>query len=289
MTERERGIREARRAARDLLKRWGVRSAAHIVVEAFAAAMGVGIVEGTLQGSRARLSGGGTPRIRVSDKTPSAAAKRFSIAHELAHHILKHPLGCVDAGCTRVAEKAKGDPTERDYEIEANAFATELLMPRNLVAPRCAKQTPSLDVPRAIASEFATSLSASAIRFVELTSERCAAVYSEDGAVVWAPPSAKFKTRIPRGKQIDRGALAFGCIGKRTTEDRAGRVAAHVWLDTDAKVEIVEHSATVPEVGGVITLLWVPESEADALGMRGVERRARENGPRRSASLLKRG
>lgn len=61
--------------------------------------------------------------------------QRFTIAHELAHHILHIPLlkqGVhVDKAIFRRDQLAsKGT---QSYEIEANHFAAELLMPRRLV------------------------------------------------------------------------------------------------------------------------------------------------------------
>jgi hypothetical protein len=73
-----------------------------------------------------------------------------------------------------------------DPESEADVFAAELLMPDFLARRRCEVSPVSLEPVRALARDFGKSLCASAIRFVELTSERCAAVYSEHGKVSWA-------------------------------------------------------------------------------------------------------
>ena len=181
VTLRERGLRAARRAARDYLKRWGVRHPEDIRVEAMADAEGMRIVEGPLRGARGRLSSGLTPIIRIAENTIEEGARRFTIAHEIGHHVLRHP--CKDAGgaCASARAAASLDSSWRDYEAEANAFASELLMPRHLVA-ECCVGDPSLEIPRAIALEFTTSIPASAIRYVQLTSARCAAVYSQRDA-----------------------------------------------------------------------------------------------------------
>jgi hypothetical protein len=49
---------------------------------------------------------------------------------------------------------------------------------------------------------FATSMQASAMRFVELTTERCAVVYMKRGRVVWAKKSPGFNAWIPDGRAV---------------------------------------------------------------------------------------
>ena len=274
MAGRAAAFPRARREARRLLHEAGVTAPGHIDVEAIARALGAEIVVGPLRGATARLTRigiRGVPRIRVSDRVTHPGALRFSIAHELGHLVLGHELP---------TELAAGDPVtviaracERksrdgvDPEAEANAFAAELLMPEQLTRRRCEVSPVSLEPARAIAADFRTSLSASAIRFVELTSERCAAVYSERGAVTWAVNSPTFSATIPRGARLDRATVAHDYFRKGMIDDSAQPVPADAWLDHPSDVEIVEHSAALPEVKAVITLLWVPEAVAPRLGM----------------------
>src|SRR5262249_54722689 len=137
VTARERGIRAARRAARELLKRWGVCKAEDIRIEAIAQAHGLRIVEGPLRGARGRLSLGRSPVIRIADDTIEEGARRFTIAHELAHYLLNHPCSASHGACASARASEALHSNWRDYEAEANAFASELLMPRHLVAPHC--------------------------------------------------------------------------------------------------------------------------------------------------------
>jgi Zn-dependent peptidase ImmA (M78 family) len=247
-----------------MLKRWGVEKAEDIHVEAMARAEGITVVEGPLRGARGRLAAGPRPVIRIAEDTILEGARRFTVAHELAHHVLKHPASFSGACSSHTQSKVR-DTSNRDYEAEANAFGTELLMPRHLVTPRVTSGTPSLEIPRAIALEFSTSIPASAIRYVQLTKDRCAAVYSERGTIRWASRSHRFAASLARDVPLSRKSYAYECAGTQDLDDRARAIQAGVWLETNAAVEIVEHSAPVSEVGGVITLLWVPEKSASAL------------------------
>jgi Zn-dependent peptidase ImmA (M78 family) len=265
VTVRERGLRAARRAARDLLRRWGVRTAADIRVEAIAKAEGIRIVEGPLRGARGRLVSGPQPVIRIADDTIEDGARRFTIAHEIGHHVLNHPCGGTHGACASARASTALDASWRDYEAEANAFASELLMPRHLVVPHCDGE-PSLEIPRAIALEFGTSIPASAIRYVQLTGARCAAVYSQRGTIEWAPRSRGFKATLARGAPVPLRSFAHACTRGQDHDDRALSLNAAVWFSTDKhNVEIVEHSAPLSDTGAVITLLWVPEIAASKL------------------------
>ncbi len=262
----------ARAAARRVLHDFGVTQPAHIDVEAIARGLGAEIVYGPLIGATARIMRlGEVVRIRVSDRITHPGVKEFSLAHELGHLVLGHelptaaesmdPTSYVARACRRVPMNGV------DPEREADAFAAELLMPELLLRKRCEVSPVSLEPVRAIARDFRTSMGASAIRFAELTSERCAAVYSERGVVSWAVPSPTFTAMITRGVPLDRGSLAHDYFRKGTIDDAPQEVPAEAWLDGARDVEIVEHSQGLPDLGGVITLLWVPEAVSARLGM----------------------
>jgi len=114
----------------------------------------------------------------------------------------------------------------------------------------------------AMSREFRVSVLAAAMRYVELTAERCALVYSE-GHVRWCKRSATFAAWIPRGRAVDPSSAAFDFFD-RGVIDGASRVAsasASAWLARNVSdsslTSIVEHPTVVPELGAVFSLLWV--------------------------------
>src|SRR5690606_6119300 len=129
--------------------------------------------------------------------------------------------------------------SDRDHEKEANTFASELLMPRRLVAPK-REGDPTLAIPRSIAAEFTTSLQASSIRYVQITKSRCSVVYSERGSVVWAPKSHRFKARFAKGTAIPASSIASECLRHTRMNDEARTIEASVWFDTKEPINIVE-------------------------------------------------
>ncbi|MDQ3368478.1 MAG: ImmA/IrrE family metallo-endopeptidase [Myxococcota bacterium] len=238
-----------------------------MLVEAFATRLGVEIIEAPLDGATAQLVRIGTrTMIIVAERVTDPAARRFSIAHELGHLLLKHPSRDPSELC-RPYGATLFNAHVPDYEAEANAFAAELLMPSKMLQRDCEVSPVDLEVPRRIAREYNVSILASARRFTELASERCAAVFSENREVKWVAPSATFSRDIARGKRIDAASLAADYFTKGAIADEPQPVPADAWFETSAEVDIVEHSIYSRELGTVLTMLWVPERSAPRLGM----------------------
>ncbi len=71
--------------------------------------------------------------IIINKNIPNQGRKFFTIAHELGHYFLEHPLTDGQILCKGIDE-ANNDKRDPD-EIEANAFASFLLMPKEFVEP----------------------------------------------------------------------------------------------------------------------------------------------------------
>ncbi len=258
----EHRIARARKAARTMLRDFGVEAPEHIELEAMAAAFGAAIVESeTPLSSSARLiRAGRRAAICVSPLLINEGARRFSIAHELGHLVLGHEESL--ATLCELRPPGKDAP----LEMEANAFAAELLMPEALLRRRCEVSPVDLEIPRGISRDFRVSLLAAARRFVELTSERCALAYASGGVVRWSVRSATFTVPVVSGRRVDPDTLAHDAM-RGKVDDRAQDVPASSWLDMsdDGGTEIVEHAVPIPEVDAIASLLWIPENRAVAL------------------------
>jgi Zn-dependent peptidase ImmA (M78 family) len=162
---------------------YGLASPKDLVLEDLALAMGVLVIEDRLDGADARLLRRGSKGIiRVKATIPENGRKRFAVAHELGHWVLHESLSQIVA-CTSddMLEQYKASVPE----IEANYFASALSMPEFLFRPKIRGTRHSIDLIKALADEFGTSLTATFIRYVELADDYCAVVSSEGGRVRW--------------------------------------------------------------------------------------------------------
>ena len=203
---------EARTRALDAIAWLGSQGPGPVDVEALAEKLGAEIVFEDLEGAKARvIQLGNRARIIISTRIVGVGAIRFSIAHEIAHLLLKHYLKDGDLGRAfkrqRTCSPLESDGSE--IERDASVFATELLMPAPLVTLMCRMKLTSMDPVRAISSAFQTSMYASARRFVELTPERCAVVISTHGRVRWVQKSPSFSAWIPEGCPVNPASAAF--------------------------------------------------------------------------------
>lgn len=261
------GIANARGCARALVRRLGISAPEHIRIEAIAKRLGARVVETQLDGADAQLVRTGEDVfIMVTDRLTDDGARRFAIAHELGHFVLGHPSMPPHLLSTPPWLRTRGEH-ERDYEAEANAFASELLMPHALVNRWCDVSPVSLDVAWRIARDFRVSILASARRFAELSPERCAAVFTARRKVVWVTQSATFTREIERGRRVDPDSMAWEFYERGELEDRARPVPADAWLETSVEVDIVEHATASHEFGTVLSLVWIPDHIAARLGM----------------------
>ncbi|MBS0631623.1 MAG: ImmA/IrrE family metallo-endopeptidase [Verrucomicrobia bacterium] len=178
--EPQRLVAEAR--AQKLLARFGLNRPSEIILEDIAYALGVEVVYAPLTGAEAHLIRvGNKGGITISDRIMERGRQRFAIAHEIGHWELH-------AGRTQVFLCTAADL--RDYqsspeEIEANTFASELLMPMRMMLPKFKTMEPSLAVAELIANHFEVSLTAATLRYVSKFKLPLMVVFSSKGRVSW--------------------------------------------------------------------------------------------------------
>jgi Zn-dependent peptidase ImmA (M78 family) len=128
----------ARTAAERLIERFGITTAP-IDVHDVAQLLGLRIVADNLGSDVSALlvTEGNTSVIGVN-KTHPRKRQRFSIAHEIGHHVMRHQFVAgehvhVDRG-SYISERGTRAAAGIDpKEIEANQFAASMLMPTKLV------------------------------------------------------------------------------------------------------------------------------------------------------------
>ncbi|HEY5934496.1 MAG TPA: ImmA/IrrE family metallo-endopeptidase [Kofleriaceae bacterium] len=269
---REDRFRDVRVEALKMLAEHHVKRPEDIDLDAIAESMDATITYDDLDGATARVMRlGSRATIRISNRIQEVGARRSASAHEIGHLRLGHevPTGDSDHIVERICKPLAAD--HRISERAASVFSSELVMPEPLVQPRCRVSCVTLDPVREIAREFTTSVLASAMRFIELSSERCAVAYSVLGRVHWLKPSATFPNWVPRGRRLDPASAASEYYEGGTIDNAPRVLTADIWLPPDfidgSQCQIVEHSAAIPELGAVLSLLWIPEREAHHLDL----------------------
>jgi hypothetical protein len=200
----------------------------------------------------------GTPfgAIVVRNSIREPGRKSFTVAHEIGHFVLPgHDAGGAVCGSSDIGNWADAS---RELEREADEFAAELLLPTDYAKPKFRGESPSLKIIQEVANESNISLSATAWRYCDLVSERCAVVWSKNGKISWYKPSLEFGFYLKRGREISKGTQAWECFSGTRTHERPEPVSADLWLDERVVLEnsvLWEHSIGLPFYESVLSLL----------------------------------
>lgn len=249
--------------ARGIIKKLKITSPADLSIEDIAWNEGALVLDGGLQGCDARLvhTPGVIPaRLRIRIGLSPPGKRRFAIAHELGHLKLAHdpgqPCECAEK------EFLTWYKNQADKEAEANVFAAELLLPESLFLPRLAKLPPSFEMIETLAGEFQTTLTATAIRYVQLCEWKCAVVCSSNSRVSWFWPGPDFHYWIKRGAlKTNSYAVDFFDKGPDAAEMRElQEVPRNAWIEGESMQDLIaEQSRPLTSYGSALTLLWIQD------------------------------
>jgi hypothetical protein len=190
--------------------------------------------------------------IGYSSAIRSVGFQNFTVAHELGHYFIDdHPLAILSTG---QHYSRSGYISKDRFEEEADAFATELLMPWKLIEPIVGKGAGGFKTIKAIADGCQSSLLASAIRYTQITKECVAVVVSHLGVVEFMTASDTFKQISGLDWLRKRDSLPTNVPSARFSCD-------HEWIQ----------ACNISEEGGRLSA-WFPgvndrEVEEDVVGL----------------------
>lgn len=237
------------RPAAGLLKELGISEPEDIDIEAIAQHCGATVTYGRLTGSEARIIGVGDRAIITVNRSPSRGRERFSAAHELAHWL--RDAGEVALLCT--PDSAFND-SANNRETRANEYAADLLLPAAMFTVRAERRAMTLQTVSALADTFTASLTATAIRLVELGSYPAMVVVSDAERIRW----------FRRGPDVPdslwphvpgRTTLAYD-IARATADSGRGDVYVDEWVSGATERHVVHEDSRGLTEYLVISILW---------------------------------
>lgn len=210
------------------------------------------------EGALLRIKGVPRGYVVVNSGIREESRQRFTLAHEVGHFLLPDQQE-LSSPCAKDKIENWNESLFRP-EFDANRFAAEILMPRELVGTHL-RIEPTIESTRSIAWQCGTSLTASAFRLATLTSFRAAVVWSQKGRVGWYKSSTEFVRWVRKGEVSD-DTYAADCFKGKAVPDRLEPVPATAWLfdkglRDDARVW--EQSVALPTYAAVLSLLVLRE------------------------------
>lgn len=158
----------------------------------------------------------------------------FTLAHELGHYLL-HRQFFNEFQCGQDTFLDYESKDSRQREGEANKFAAYLLMPLDDFRKQIAGKNISLDLLGHCANHYGTSLTATALKWLEFTEEAAMLVVSRDDFVCWSYPSVaarRLGIYLMPGSAIPESAVTrLKDIALIDGSNASIRVAPGIWHD----------------------------------------------------------
>lgn len=196
----------------------------------------------------------------------SEGYQRFSVGHELGHYFLDGHIDHVlpeDGVHASHAGFVSADP----YELEADHFSAGLLMPATLFRRALSRAGQGLATVASAADLCRTSLTATAIRYAELTDDAVAVVMSTGKTIDYCFLSDTIKslpqlTWLRKGTPVPQGTATAQFNSDPGRVARADRIEADIeimdWLGGTRSVEAVEEVIGLGSYGKTLTVLTCP-------------------------------
>lgn len=236
-----------------LLEELGISEPQEIKIEAIAEYCGATIVYEPLTGCEARIIGHGDRAIITVNSTSLRERQRFSGAHELGHWM--RDRGKIAFACAEVVYATEwGD---ENPEARANRYAAELLLPSPMFSHRAKTKEITFATVRSLAKDFETSLTATAIRLVELGSFPALVACYESGKRRWFVRGPDVATVLWPPKELGQGTAAYDLLRGRSKSEGPVDVYADSWFDLPnaGRYEVREDSIKISD-RFILSLLW---------------------------------
>ena len=201
----------------------------------------------------------------------SLGFQNFSVGHELGHYFMPGHIDAVLAD-TGVHESCAGFRSSDRYEIEADHFAANLLMPESLFVDATNSAGDGLAVIESLSELCNTSLTATAIRYTQCTDDAVAIIVSTGSVVNYSFMSDALKEVgsldwIRKGASLPQDTATFALNRDPDRVQRAERIAnvcdLQDWFGGPLSVETTEEVIGLGSYGRTLTVL-TPTDMPDA-------------------------
>lgn len=185
----------------------------------------------------------------------------FTLAHELGHYLLHRKKFPDGLQCSK-QDIMKGN-VNSIIENEANTFASYLLMPLDDFRKTASKYQFGVILFQNLANRYATSLTATILKWIDMTNEKAMVVFSDNGFILWCRQSKNLlKTKLVPYKfdckEVPISSLTYrayhGCDIQHEKEQH------EIWWGKGLVSQEIVFKA--PQLEAVITVLLYEDNDA---------------------------
>ncbi len=200
-------------------------------------------------------------QILINKSVTDKNQKRFIISHELGHWICHDDIPIFNCDHSKFKYWNKQISL---IEKEANWFASEFLMPRQMFFHLCKGKKLSSDLIKSLSTYFKTSLTSTCIKFSDCGNESIAVVFSQSNNIIWSSFSKDFEYSF-YGKDniIPSTSITADYFKTQHISADAEVILAKDWFPRDEAIKddkyLYEIVFPMPSYNACITLLWQHE------------------------------
>ena len=197
--------------------------------------------------------------ILYATNIPNIGYQRFTVAHEIGHYVLDGHMDHLQLQDGDIHYSKAGFHGDK-YEREADYFAAQLLMPDTLFTKALATNEDGMNAIKNLADKCQTSLTATAIRYVEKTDSVSVVVVSEKDRILYAFFSSemhRFRLDYPRKNSPLPDTSLTSEINRDEVSLREGEADTNIddWLESDFDLEGKEEVIHLGDYEKTLTLL----------------------------------
>ena len=226
--------KKARVKAREVLRYCGIDFAAEAQIEDILYSRGIDmILSKRIEGSEARISFKNNKAIvTVNSEIRYPKKRNFVLAHELGHYELhRNSLKTIHIDNS---DSLSSWFSGGEHEIEANAFASELLMPEESFQLLFKDSLFSIELINKISEHYQASLTSVLLQYLNYGKIPICMIYSKDAKVIWSNAAEDYILKyIPNGISVPTNSVAGEFYFEQITYDEPEEIEAAAWYSND--------------------------------------------------------
>lgn len=175
----------------------------------------------------------GSFHIYINSNNTNSARTRFTFAHELGHYFIDEHRNALLNGRTPSHPSHTDFSSKNPVEIEADFFASSLLMPESRIKQDCFRQKFNFELIERISQKYNTSITATVLKLMSIDHHPMMIVCSINNKIKWFKQSHDFPfkwLKFPKGK-VPTSTLAGEYFHNNKKYKKSVPVAADDWFE----------------------------------------------------------
>jgi Zn-dependent peptidase ImmA (M78 family) len=263
--------RKGSNKAKALLEEIGFDEITDIPMDIFVAGLGATLIEEQLPNSDGKIIRGNSKTlIKVNSDIQFEERKRFTIAHEIGHYLIHDKLNLEvhdeTSNTLNWFNATEQQAKKGIQEWEANDFASELLMPEDIIRKATFKKKFTPDLAKELSERFKTSLTSIIYRLLSLNIYPLFVVFINNGQVKYWSKSDGYWIKI---KEITKLSPPEDSVAQEyidaeydflySGKDKAQSIYRSTWFelkDDEEDSVFFEYCIPYKQLKTIISVVW---------------------------------